>query len=222
MKKLLLVLTLVVAAGCAKDRSLEATVKAIDGIDGRDGRDGVSCTVEQQEGGAAIYCSDETYVFIANGRDGRDGQNGTDGSNGEDGSNGSDGAAGTSCSVSQTETGALITCGDTSAVIANGQDGQNGSDGQDGSDGEDGEDGQNGASSATIANYSSSSCVQLSGVSPARYTKPTGSSNRGIYTSSSCSSSSKESEVSQGEAYWVSSNSLATLNNGALRVITFN
>jgi hypothetical protein len=75
-------------------------------------------------------------------------------------------------------------------------------------------------SGATIKSYSGSSCTLITGTS--MYVKATGSNNFGLYTSSSCSSSSKEHEVSQGESYWTSSNSLAVHNDGSLRVITFN
>jgi hypothetical protein len=56
------------------------------------------------------------------GNDGHDGLNGHDGSNGNAGANGNDGS---SCSVNQTETGAIISCTDgTGAVIMNGKDGE--------------------------------------------------------------------------------------------------
>lgn len=75
-------------------------------------------------------------------------------------------------------------------------------------------------SGAVIRSYSGNSCTLLTGTS--MYVKGTGSNNFGLYTSSSCHSSSKEFEVSDGESYWVSSSSLAVWNDGSLRVITFN
>lgn len=49
------------------------------------------------------------------------------------------------CTVEQTDSGAIITCPDgTSAIISNGTDGNDGQDGQDGQNGQDGADGTNG------------------------------------------------------------------------------
>lgn len=210
MKKALLVLGLVILAGCAKERNLEATLTGRDGRDGRDGVDGVSCTVSALENGSKISCSDGSEISLYNG------------TNGQNGSDGEDGADGSSCSLTAiSESSSLLSCTDGSSMtVSNGIDGRDGTDGSDGQDGSDGEDGED-ALGATLSLYSSSSCVKISGTSS--YTKSTGSGNRGLYTSSSCSSSSKFAEVSQGEAYWVSNTSLATLtDDGDLRVITFN
>gem|GEM_PF-6085266 len=76
------------------------------GLDGSDGQDGVP---------------------------GADGQDGTPGVDGQDGTPGADGQDGTSCTVVETEAGALITCTDgTQALVANGQDGNPGANGQNG------------------------------------------------------------------------------------------
>lgn len=107
MKQILTVALFLFAVGCAKERNLEATVT---GADGRDGANGTSCSIQQQESGALVSCSDNTQVFISNG---------TNGSNAEN------------CEVLETETGALISCPDSQVAIYNGQDGaagQNGSD----------------------------------------------------------------------------------------------
>ncbi len=211
MKKLVLIALTIMLSACSVDRSLEATVTANDGRDGRDGIDGTSaiCTVERQENGALLSCSDGSYAFV---------QDGSNGSNGQNGENGSDGQDGNSCSVEQQEGGALITCGNSSALVQNGLNGTNGQDGQDGQDGEDGEDGDDGTL-ISLADYSGSSCTKIVGTSS--YVKKNGS-NYKLYTSSSCSSSSAFAEVSQGEAYWAASNVLAVHADSKLRVIIFN
>jgi hypothetical protein len=62
---------------------------------------------------AALGCAD----------DGRNGLNGADGAAGQDGSQGIAGDNGSGCSVTQTKSGAIITCADGStAVILNGKD----------------------------------------------------------------------------------------------------
>lgn len=72
------------------------------------------------------------------GTDGRDGQDGKDGEDGIDGLPGLDGLDGSSCTVVQTNTGALITCEDgSSAEILHGIDGIDGQDGTNGQDGQD-------------------------------------------------------------------------------------
>jgi hypothetical protein len=206
MKKLVLILVALVGIGCAKSSNLEATVT---GRDGKDGRDGVSCTVVSSEGGAVISCGDGTSVTV------RDGQNGTNGTNGQDGQNG------TSCSTQEAyDDGYLISCGDGSEVeIHNGRDGQNGQNGQNGSNGSNGKDGHDGSNGANVDEYSSDSCVKIGNTD--KYTKSEGN-KRSIYKNSNCSSSSKEHEVSEDDAYWVSGNSVCSLKNGSLRVITFN
>lgn len=165
-------------------------------IKGADGKDGVSCTLSEVEGGVSLSCSDETSFTIYHGQNGQNGENGNDG---------------LSCSVEQLEGGAEITCGDSSAIVLNGTDGQ---DGQDGEDGENGSDG----GGVTITSYSGNSCTLIAGSSV--YVKK-GNNNAGLYTSSSCHSRTKYAEVSQGEAYWVSTNMLATWNGSSIKVLTF-
>lgn len=82
----------------------------------------------------------ETIINEAS-ESGEDGQDGTDGLPGLDGINGKDGQDGSSCTVVQTNTGAVITCDDGSyAEVLHGSDGLDGLDGQDGMDGQDGQD----------------------------------------------------------------------------------
>ena len=89
-----------------------------DGADGRDGVDGLD------------------------GSPGADGQDGTDGADGLDGAKGDpgvDGSDGSSCSVTQTISGATLSCTDgTMASVLNGKDGIVGSNGANGIDGKDG------------------------------------------------------------------------------------
>lgn len=75
-------------------------------------------------------------------------------------------------------------------------------------------------SGGSITAYSSSSCTLIAGTSS--YAKPTGSGNYGLYSSSTCHSSSKWAEVSQGEIYYLGGSSYATWSSSALRVLTFN
>lgn len=180
MKKLMVVLAAMLMVGCAVDTETVRIIK------GADGQDGVSCTLLEVENGVTVSCSDESSFTIHNGTNGQNGENGSDGQ---------------SCSVEQTEEGALITCGESTATVLNGEDGENGS-------------------GAIINSYSSSSCTLIAGSTS--YTKPTGSGNRGLYSASNCASNTKYAEVSQGEAYWVSNNMLATLaDDGSLKVIVF-
>jgi hypothetical protein len=193
MKKLITLAFCMVLSACAKDRSLEAVVTANNGTNGNNGTSSI-CTVQQQEGGALLSCSDGSYAFLSNGQTGQTGNSGS------------------SCSVEETEYGALITCGDSLASIFNGLDGQ---------DGEDGEDGQPGNSALVSVNlYSGDSCTLIAGTSS--YVKKTGSNNFGLYSSSNCHSSSKTAEVSAGEAYSPASKVLAVWTSNGLRVYTFN
>lgn len=68
------------------------------------------------------------------GSQGERGDTGNTGPQGAPGTNGTNGSNGTSCTVSQANNGALITCGNTSIVVLNGVDGTNGTDGHDGAD----------------------------------------------------------------------------------------
>ena len=77
-----------------------------------------------------------------------DGKDGSDGAAGADGVDGSDGIDGVSCTATNVSNGALITCGNQSAVVLNGQDGSDGVDGADGLDGLDGVDGVDGVNGA--------------------------------------------------------------------------
>jgi hypothetical protein len=118
-------------------------------------------------------------------------------------------------------TGSVGATGTTGAVGPQGLTGTAGPVGPQGPIGPQGIQGPSGTNSgATITNYGSNSCTRITGTNS--YVKPTGSNNIGLYTTSNCASNSKFAEVSQGEAYWVSSTSLGTWVDGCLRVITFN
>lgn len=115
------------------------------------------------------------------------------------------------CTVSQAEGGALVTCDDgTEAFVANGAQGPQGETGPTGEASE--------ASIATLTDYSGNSCTKIAGTNS--YVKKSGS-NYKLYTSSICHSSSAYAEVSEGEAYWVSSTAVAIHSPAALRVIEF-
>lgn len=115
MRVILLILVAAIIAACSK-KTEQITIK---GENGHDGVNGSSCSVEQLENGAKMSCTDGSFAYIYNGRDGVDGTNGT---NGVDGS---------SCSISGNLSGATVTCSNgTSATILNGLNGTNGTNGQ--------------------------------------------------------------------------------------------
>jgi hypothetical protein len=121
------------------------------------------------------------------------------------GDQGPQGPAGVSCSISQVEGGALLACADNTEVfIANGSPGEAGSPGVD--------------AVASLADYSGASCQLIDGT--LTYVKKSGS-NYKLYSGSTCHSSTAFAEVSQGEAYWVSTTAVAVYSSSALRVITF-
>lgn len=153
------------------------------GLPGADG-DSSSCSVAQEEDGALISCSDGSSAFVSNGNPGNSGHDGNPGNSGHDG---------TSCTVSQLVSGALITCGNSSATVYNGTNGTDGSNCGDG------------GSSTTITTYSSSSCTNLGD----GYYGKSGSGQYAVYTSSSCSNSSKVATMDDSSpTFWLSASHL--------------
>lgn len=72
----------------------------------------------------------------------------------------------------------------------------------------------------TITAYTSGSCTSVPGTS---YFVKNNGSNTGVYTLSSCSSSSKVEELDDGESFWLSATKLGVvITSGGLRVISFN
>lgn len=200
--------------------------------DGQDGEDGHSIVTQVQSANSRECVNGGSRLDLYLDRDDNNrvsrsdsylssvvtcnGQNGAQGIQGVPGERGPVGAVGP-----QGLTGAMGLTGATGAVGPQGIPGVAGPVGSQGPQGPQGIQGNAGAGSgATITNYGSSSCTRITGTNS--YVKPTGSNNLGLYTSSSCASNTKFAEVSEGEAYWVSANSLATEVNGCLRVITFN
>lgn len=155
----------------------------------------------------------QNSLVACNGKNGRDGRNGHDGEDGQDGLDGLDGLAG--------EAGPQGMAGEVGPQGEAGAEGAQGEAGPTGPQGEQGLPGPQGpGASVSITNYTSSSCTPIVGTN--RSTKPTGC-NSGIYTSSNCSSSSKEIELGYGESFWVSSTALAVkLGTTGIRVINFN
>lgn len=219
MKKFLLACILVLA-GCAKDESVIATITANDGKNGHSIVSSYNSASELECEGSDGYRLDmyidlddsltasegdkfSNSLVVCNGQNGLNGENGLQGPQGEQGEQGPQGLQG--LAGPQGEPGAQGSPGPT---------------GPQGPQGPQGIQGPAGSSGATIVSYSSNSCTKISGTST--YVKPTGSSNFGLYSSSSCHSSSKFAEVSQGESYWVSGTSLAIWEDDSLRVITFN
>lgn len=91
------------------------------GIDGSNGADGQDCQSSYVSGGVVVQCGDYQHIVHHGhqGPRGPQGQPGEAGAMGEAGEDGNDGLDGSSCTVEQTEEGAVISCTDgTSAVIA--------------------------------------------------------------------------------------------------------
>ena len=107
------------------------------------------CTIVEIAAGADVTCNGTT-VTISNGRsglkgdEGKEGIEGGKGERGEQGEKGENGGKPTSCTISATDTGAAITCGDNTVVINNGTAGADGVDGNNGADGNSGVNGTNG------------------------------------------------------------------------------
>lgn len=90
-----------------------------------------SCTVKQLDSGAVITCKDGSQAIIHDGASGADGLPGSAGVPGSSGTDGVAGAPGGTCTVLQTDSGALISCEDgSSSVILNGQPGTPGMSGE--------------------------------------------------------------------------------------------
>lgn len=197
MKFVLVLLSFCFIACSTKTETLDV-VKGDPGPKGNDGTS-FSCTGVQTENGYTFSCSDGNSYSLFNG------YNGT---------NGNDAQA---CLVNDTEGGAEITCANGTVAIYDGTNGTNGNDGNTGATGPQGPPGS--SSSVTISSYTSSSCTLVTGSTT--YTKPTGS-GMGLYTSSSCHSSSKYAEVQQGEAYIVAgTNKLAVWKSTGMNVWNF-
>jgi hypothetical protein len=113
-----------------EDGSTAVILNGRDGLDGQDGMDGsngTQCTVTRISGGAKVTCTDGSTSIVYDGQNGTNGTNGTNGIDGINGTNGTNGLNGTSCSVSQTSSGGVITCSDgTTAIVKNGLDGKDG------------------------------------------------------------------------------------------------
>jgi len=82
-----LILSLIIATGCAPDADIRNERAP------SNGKDGKSCSVSKTEKGSLVKCGDGE-VLVENGKDGKDGENGKDGSNGSNGFNGSNGSNG--------------------------------------------------------------------------------------------------------------------------------
>lgn len=215
MKRVLMT-TMILLTACAKDRNIEATIT---GVDGKNGHSITSVynkatELECESGGQRLdmyldlddsldVSESDKYVNSLVSCNGANGKNGLDGKQGEQGPQGLQGLVGPK--------------GDTGATGATGLQGPVGPQGPTGPQGLQGASG----SSAAIKVYTSE-CKKVTEASSNIYVKQNGS-NFALYTSSSCSSSSKFKEINDGESYFVSDRSLAINQDGtALRIITFN
>ena len=109
--------------------------------------------------------------------------------------------------------------GEPGEVGPQGEPGKDGENGLDGKDGQDGFDGEDGTMISITDMQSSGSCSQVA--STGRYVKKNGS-NVAIFSSSSCSNSSKEEELSEMESFWFSGTILGfAMDNGIIRLVEF-
>ncbi len=122
MNKLVIVLTLTsIFIGCGKETSLEAVISA---------NNGIGCSSKRLEDKVEIKCGDTlTYVY-----------------DGQQGPQGEPGIPGQSCTAVPAPGGATVTCGNSTAFIANGSPGPAGSIGPKGEPGRDGLNGKDGES----------------------------------------------------------------------------
>ena len=234
----ILLMTLLLMS-CSDDRTTQATVTAKDGATGQTGAQGEQginghsivtkvaeaseCECENSGSRIDMFIdlnnslnADENDVYqnsivVCNGRNGAKGERGATGAQGPQGMIGPMGLMGP-----RGLTGAV---GPAGAIGPQGIPGIAGPIGPVGPQGPQGLPGASSGSGATIKAYTQSSCTLITGTST--YMKPNGN-NFSLYSSSSCSNSSKFAEVSEGESYWASANSLAVWGDCVLRVITFN
>src|ERR1035437_1569026 len=226
MKKTLVLLSIVVMAGCASSSDKEV-IKLIPGPQGPTGAQGpvgtnghsiVSNFIEATDfecdnGGTRLdmYLDKDDSLTVSDGDlfensliacNGADGTNGSDGSQGLQGVAGEQGPQGIAGEVGpQGDPGAAGPTGATGIA------GPTGPTGPTGPQGLPGVPGTNGSSAvASIVAYISSSCVHVSSTS--FYTKPNGGHNS-FYTGSTCASNTKSADLTTGGSFWVSSNQLA-------------
>lgn len=212
MKKMLLFMFL---CSCSPKTELVEIIKGDDGLAGANGHSVVSeyvqsCEIECAAGGQRL----DLYLDLDDSLSATEGDlylNSLVACNGLNGAKGAKGATG-----AQGPQGAIGPQGLPGAQGLPGPTGPVGPQGPQGLPGADGDD----DSGATITQYSSSSCTLIAGTSS--YVKVSNNSVS-LYTSSSCSSSSKFATVSEGESYWVAAKDLAVFNTQtSIRVIHFN
>ena len=153
----------------------------------------------------------ENSLIACNGSNGLDGNNGLDGTNGADGTQGESGPQG--------DVGPQGVAGNDGIQGPVGPEGASGPQGLTGAQGESG-------SGATIVAYSQVSCTSISGTS--FWYKQNGASKAGLYSASSCSTSSHIVDLgTSGDSRWLAAKVLAVFdatagNSNGIRVVTFN
>lgn len=238
MKSIILIVLLIM--GCAK--SEYDIISGSNGKDGTDGKNGHSL-VSQYLPATSLECDSsggsrldiyidlddsltpstndryQNSVVICNGLNGLNGLDGINGTNGKDGNNGHDGIAGPPGQAGPP--GLNGNPGHDGVPGPQGQPGSPGAPGQDGKDGKDGAPGQDGKDAhVNPKNVNSSSCTQIS----SNYYAKVKSNTVEIFSTSSCSSSSKVFILdSSSSTFWLSSSELAVFVDPAgLRVLTYN
>lgn len=161
-----------------------------------------------------------------NGIDGVNGQNGEDGQNGLDGAEGPEGQQGPQGLIGAAGPQGLMgpqglqgPVGSPGLIGPQGVAGLTGPRGPQGAQGPQGIQGPVGSSGATITHYAQTSCTKITGSNT--YMKVQGQ-NVQFFSSNTCKSSTKLSEVSQGESFWVTGTMLAVYDDSSVRVINFN
>lgn len=246
MNKFLLLILAVVVIACDK-RTDVATVTANDGKDGKNGHSIVSmynksseleCLNDGQRLDLYLDIDDSLSVtegdlymnslVTCNGLNGLNGIDGVNGQDGETGAQGPQGEPGPQGLVGATGPQGLAgpqglqgIPGLPGAIGPQGVPGRPGPMGPQGPQGPQGIQGPAGSpgTTVTITLYSSNSCTKITGTN--RYVRVQGN-NVQFFTSSSCHSSTKLAEVSQGESFWVTGNVLAVYDDCSVRVLTFN
>ncbi len=238
MRYLLITLLLV---SCGKDGK-----NGRSGIDGKDGLNGHSLTsqiniasvLECSTGGQRLdiyldmndnFSTDEYDLYLnslvaCNGVDGIDGEDGVNGAVGLQGERGEQGPPGLEGKVGPQGLdgmqGPQGIHGIQGAVGERGEVGPRGLQGNEGANGANGLDGKDGSSGAVISSYVSSNCTSISGTN--LFVKPN-SSNSAVYSTGTCSGSSKLYEIENGTSLFLDSSILAIkLTTGGIRVIKFN
>lgn len=144
-----------------------------------------------------------------------------------------DGKDGHGCVTEAFDRGSIITCGNTTSVVYNGNDGINGLDGADGQDGVDGIDGQDGATgpqgapgvngTTTVVNASSITTITVGSCTPipgsSKFVSANGQGVK-VHLTDECKNQGSI-ELNNGQSLWLSDTMLAVKSKDTFKVINF-